>query len=69
MVYSGNQLQAMILSSTGYSNVTTGIVTIGTTTGSFTVWTIPDPSSVLLSFSDPVASGAVYTDTITVTNS
>ena len=57
----------MILSSGGYSDATTGIVTIGTSGTSFLVWTIPDPSGNSLSrltFTDTVSSGRVTSDTI-----
>lgn len=69
IVYSGNQLQAMILSSWWYSSVTTWTVSVGGSSASFSVRTLPDSSSPLLSFTDPVATGAVYIDTIAVVSS
>lgn len=66
MAYNGNQILAEIQSSDQYSSVRTGIVTIGEGSGSFTVRTMPDIYSPVLSFTDPVSSGVVSTDTISV---
>ena len=66
IVYSGNQILAEILSASWYSSWVTALITIGDGTGSFMVRTLPDTSSPILSFSDPVASGVVASDTIAV---
>lgn len=68
-VYAGNQVLAMILSASWYNSWVTALITIGNGTGNLSVRTLPDTSSPILSFGDPVSSGIVSSDTISVISS